>query len=326
MCTYHRGGYGSNLRIWRFIAPGPAVAAMFVISGFLVTASYERTQDLPKFYIKRIFRIYPALMAVVIIPVLIYSVMGMVLFDLKSFGLYLLKSLAYASGGSAFLPKDAIGNGSLWTIPIQMQFYLLTPVLYKVIKKNKPGNNAAMLALFLILNLVSPEVEARLPHIIKQIYSKSCIPYVYMYLFGMICYCYFDILIPMFCKHVRFIGILYIIVHWVLQLDFLYAWKYINPISSFLIMSFAIGMAYRLGKIKLACDVSYGMYLWHLPAVDILHVVIGVKYSMVMLISVWIISLLFGWCSRRLIEEPCVKLSNNILLSRSTKNEKRMSH
>ena len=120
---------------------------MFVISGFLVTASYERTQDLPKFYIKRVFRIYPALMAVIIMPVLIYSVMGIVLFDLKSFGLYLFKSLVYASGGSAFLPKDAIGNGSLWTIPIQMQFYLITPVLYKVIKKNKLGNNMVILTL-----------------------------------------------------------------------------------------------------------------------------------------------------------------------------------
>ena len=308
MYICYRGGDGSNLRGWRFIAPGPAVAVMFVISGFLVTASYERSRGIIKFYIKRIFRIYPALMIVVITPALIYSITGIVEFGLKSFGLYTLKCITYASGGVAFLPKNAIGNGSLWTIPIQMQFYLITPVLYKFVKKNKRVINMSILIFFVMLNLFSPVMRRHLPPVINRIYGLSCIPFVYMYLFGMLCYCYFDIWIPVLSKNVQFIGILYIIVHWILRLDFLRSWEYINPVSAFLIMSFAIGIAYRLGKIKLACDASYGIYLWHLPVVDVLHVVLLMHYSVLMLISVWGIAFLLGVGSWYLIEKPCIKL------------------
>lgn len=308
MCISYGGGSGSDLRGWRFIAPGPAVAVMFVISGFLVTASYERSKGIVKFYVKRIFRIYPALLVVVVVPALIYSITGVVAFDLKAFVLYTLKSITYASGGTAFLPKNAIGNGSLWTIPIQMQFYLITPFLYKIVKKNKRAINVSILILFVISNLLSPAVRMHLPSIINRIYGLSCIPFVYMYLFGMLCYCYFDQWIPVLSKNVQLIGILYIIVHWILRLDFLRSWEYINPVSAFLIMSFAIGIAYRLGKIKLVCDASYGIYLWHLPVVDVLHVVLLMHYSVSMLISVWGIAFLLGVGSWYLIEKPCIKL------------------
>lgn len=41
---------GRNLSFWRFLAPGPAVAVMFAVSGFLVTASYERSSKTLDFY------------------------------------------------------------------------------------------------------------------------------------------------------------------------------------------------------------------------------------------------------------------------------------
>ena len=84
---------------------------------------------------------------------------------------------------------------------------MITPVLYKFVKKNKRVINVSILIFFVMLNLFSPVMRRHLPPVINRIYGLSCIPFVYMYLFGMLCYCYFDIWIPVLSKNVQFIGI-----------------------------------------------------------------------------------------------------------------------
>lgn len=64
---------------------------MFAMSGYLVIASYERSGDLLNFAIKRAVRIYPALIGVIILPLLIYSVTNLIHLDFSEAVIYFLK-------------------------------------------------------------------------------------------------------------------------------------------------------------------------------------------------------------------------------------------
>lgn len=123
----------------------PGVAVFFVISGFLITRSYvERNQGLASYFARRALRIYPALWLQYVFVIVLMSVTG-------GFALYTLadprfwKWLGYAAVvGSNFwasaltiyspfsydglykwYPADV-----LWTIPVEIGFYLLVPLVF----------------------------------------------------------------------------------------------------------------------------------------------------------------------------------------------------
>lgn len=295
-------GGGADFPLWRFIAPAPAVAVMFAISGFLVTASYEKCPCLLDFYKKRVVRIYPLLIVAVTIPVIIYLSLGLLPYEPIQIIIECTKTIFIGSFGKYTVPAGAIGNGSLWTIAIQMQFYLLTPIIFKLLKNRKVITLVFLGAI--AENLLSLQFEKVLTGPFARIYSLSCLPYLYMYLFGAIVYVYREFLLEKLEKYFWCFGIIYALIHWGLALDLRFAWKYINPISSFLIMSIAIGAAFKFGNHRLKMDLSYGIYLWHLPVFDFIHVVLGVKYSLSYLLMVWIITFVIAGVSNLGVEKP----------------------
>ena len=118
------------------ITPGSiAVDIFFVTSGFLVTASLLRSQNIVDFTCARILRIYPALWVM-----LIFTVFGLgTLFTSTSLAdylsspqiyVYLLKCGTLFNGVNYLLPgvfkQNAYGgavNGSLWTMPQEVKMY-----------------------------------------------------------------------------------------------------------------------------------------------------------------------------------------------------------
>jgi peptidoglycan/LPS O-acetylase OafA/YrhL len=106
------------------------VHVFFMISGFLITQSFDRSSSLSSFFKKRIARIYPgylvavAICAFIIIPAyspITYTVQSIV----KTIGLNLLLQGWFVtqpfSGGAV--------NGSLWSIPFEFWCYIGVAVL-----------------------------------------------------------------------------------------------------------------------------------------------------------------------------------------------------
>lgn len=119
---------------------GLAVLVFFVVSGFLITASFEKDQNLGSFFRKRCLRIYPGLMVVVLSTVFI---LGPVLTELP-LGDYLKKpeTYQYLLNNISFLryqdklpgvftdnPVPEFVNGSLWTLKYELLCYLTTALL-----------------------------------------------------------------------------------------------------------------------------------------------------------------------------------------------------
>lgn len=116
------------------------VSIFFVISGFLVTASWRRLPDLSGFLAARVLRILPGLAVALVITAFVLGPLASALPARAYFGdaapwIYVLRNLllypvSYELPGifNANPFPDAV-NGSLWTLRLEFTCYLLVPLL-----------------------------------------------------------------------------------------------------------------------------------------------------------------------------------------------------
>jgi peptidoglycan/LPS O-acetylase OafA/YrhL len=114
-----------------------AVRIFFVISGYLICASWNKDPSLHRFFIKRALRIFPALIMVVLLcvfvlgPVLTTVSLGAYFGDRDLYD-YLwnvaLEPHFVLPGVFASNPFPNAVNGSLWTLPAEFLMYLLIPI------------------------------------------------------------------------------------------------------------------------------------------------------------------------------------------------------
>ena len=116
-----------------------AVRAFFVISGLLIYRSYVQSRSVRSYFEKRIRRIYPAYFTIIVVA-------AVALFPLSSvhaaryfgagFWRYLGANLLFLNFIAPSLPgvftsnTIAAVNGALWTLKIEVAFYLFVPVLH----------------------------------------------------------------------------------------------------------------------------------------------------------------------------------------------------
>ena len=116
-----------------------AVQGFFILSGYLVFGSYDRLGDTATFYRRRFLRIYPAYVA----AVLLFLALG--IGQALAFGrsvawsevpLYLAANLStlnflHPTVGGVFAGNTVEHlNGALWSIKVELMFYLLVPLLF----------------------------------------------------------------------------------------------------------------------------------------------------------------------------------------------------
>jgi peptidoglycan/LPS O-acetylase OafA/YrhL len=113
------------------------VVIFFSISGYLITASWQRTPNLQVYMAARCLRIFPALLVLVVISVFVIGPLVTVL----PVGDYFQRRDAWTYLGNALLrfqqplPEvwddhpDRSVNGSLWTLSVEFVCYLMVPAV-----------------------------------------------------------------------------------------------------------------------------------------------------------------------------------------------------
>lgn len=123
----------------RYLSADVAVKSFFVISGLLIYRSYTRSSSLASYLEKRVRRIYPAYFTIVVLAAL-------ALFPMSSlppwhyfgagFWKYLAANLVFLNFLAPALPGVFAGNdiaavnGALWTLKIEVAFYLSVPIIH----------------------------------------------------------------------------------------------------------------------------------------------------------------------------------------------------
>ncbi|MDR2837328.1 MAG: acyltransferase [Azonexus sp.] len=147
VCLVHASqlsGYPQLAWIENIFSSAVAVKAFFVVSGFLIFMSYERSSSVASYAGKRFRRIYPAYLTVVIlcaIGLLAVSTKNVSAYFSQDWGRYVLANLSFLNFLHPTLPgvfesnRLQAVNGALWTLKIEVLFYLSVPLFVVFFKR-----------------------------------------------------------------------------------------------------------------------------------------------------------------------------------------------
>ena len=136
-----------------------AVAVFFIISGILITQSFQRTKSLFNYFTSRALRIYPALIFVIFITVFLLGPL-LTTYSLQEYFAatqthkYLLFNITMVKA-EYFLPgvfennfRQGFVNGSLWTLPNELACYVAVAII-GMFRSRKMRAGMVLLVLFL---------------------------------------------------------------------------------------------------------------------------------------------------------------------------------
>ena len=292
-------------RGWLYLLPG--VPVFFIISGYLISASYERNDNLMIYFKNRILRIFPGLWACVILTIIVFTFTGTSFFNRQALS-WLPAQFIGLIYTPSFLADYGIGsyNGSLWTIPIELQFYFLVPVCYLALPKRKMNFFiVGLLIVFILLNMGYQLLE--FSPFNKKLLEYSFVPHFYLFLGGVLLQrlkIYNSSLV--YNKGIFWLPFYIIFSLWV--------YKYINP-AFFLICKSAvlsvtlISLAYTIPdlarRLLKTNDISYGIYMYHGLILTVLVQMKWIEHFNVF--TILLLSCLLGFLSWYLVEKPFIK-------------------
>lgn len=239
-----------------------AVDAFFIVSGYLIYASYDARPENISFYIRRFFRIYPLYFAVVLAQGVAMAVLaGGIVENIGKLAKYLgynfimANFMAHNLGGLLdHLHNDGV-NPSLWTLKIEVMFYLIVPLLWWLTRRF--GNT------FLVLLYIASTLFAFVAlyydryDIAKQLPGK-----LRFFAVGIALYCHRD---AIKMRMPLTLGVLALCFAACLLRDI--SWLF--PLYPLCVGMVVFLCAMRLPAITVSFDISYGVYLIHGPLIQL---------------------------------------------------------
>lgn len=292
------------------------VPILFALCGFLAAKSLDKYS--PKEYlIRRGFRILPGFWTCILINTVIIFLLykvpsfrdGAVYFLTQIFG------LNFYTGD--WLRGYGVGtpNGVLWTIGVQIQFFILAPVLHKLLKKQKLSGSMLLIGILTVLSIVLEKCAGIMPETLYKLVGVTVVPYLYFLVLGMAAWCYRNQLIAVL-ERLRWV-ILPVFILWkiaenTLQFPHIFDGVMYNTVTTLLTAMLIFAFAFRF-KWRMKKDLTYGFYLYHMVFINIAvhcgHKVLGMNWqSAVVIIAVTVLPVLTAWLSQNFIEDPAAKL------------------
>jgi peptidoglycan/LPS O-acetylase OafA/YrhL len=278
-----------------------AVDAFFVVSGYLITLSFERSSNLWSFYTRRIFRLYPMYAAVVAMQaVLMLTLLPNGPFSepdstarYLSANLMLANFLQYDIGGVlAGLHNPGI-NPSLWTLKVELGFYLIVPAICIAVRR---WGWQVLAAIF----IASALYELTLTRMDALTLARQLPGQLQFFVVGMGLYLYGGRIQvhPLFTAAIT--------------VAFLASWTFLHPVPPglrpLIVGAFVYCVALRMPVVPLNLDLSYSVYLLHAPLLQTLVLLGVIVDTPLTLAAILVTVLLMSTVTERLIERPGIAL------------------
>ena len=296
----------------------PGVPIFFLISGFLISRSYEQRRSSREYFRNRALRISPALWVCAAVSLVLVWLTNYRIFDqvgLTGFGGWLIAQLSFIQFYNPdFLRGYGVGvlNGSLWTISVELQFYLVVPALYWVLGRFDPRrHNCLLLSLLLLfagINWCFFHFETTFSETVVKLIGVSFFPWFYMFLLGVCLQRNFP-LVGTMLRHRRILLPASVIVVILVQLM---GWsKTGNGLSvvcfallALVVLLLAYSAPWLSERLLRRNDASYGIYIYHMPLANFFRQVelVGNAGALLALTGTALLSV----CSWRFIEKKAL--------------------
>lgn len=298
-----------------------AVQAFFVISGWIVTASYESSSNATGFFVRRMARLYPLYAVVVLLQavgaiILMHAPDGTVTEVLH----YLALNLTFANFAKPSLlgfldtAKNHAINPALWTLKVEVMFYLSVPLLVMLKRRYQfkalCGIFIASTIFYYITQPISAEVAKQLPGQLR------------FFVVGMMCKhliektVYVQNLSKFSCFTLGVFGLT--------TAQYFDTNKSFGMLQPFFVAALVVGFTRISPKFKRFPDISFGVYLIHSPIIQFFHdygnglLEPGNYGIFITIFAVAVLSILAAY----MIEQPAIRWGQKIsrrLTGRETK-------
>jgi peptidoglycan/LPS O-acetylase OafA/YrhL len=314
----------------------PGVACFFIISGFLVSDSYLRSTTLD-YFLKRALRIYPALIVnIAVLEAAMYFTGGFK--QPVDWSLYPLHFIALASTASDFFsalvthaPIYASGffksypSGVLWTLTVELSFYLLLPLPLEVYKRNTLAGTAGliimMVASFMLSTNFSEAFQVQHPGL-----NITVPAYFWVFGIGIAARLMWPRIKPIVQGKAAFWLPVYLAVSFIacsaleppaggpIWLEYKTQPTIIVAVRSCLLALTLLSCAYTLpatSRLLRGYDLSYAIYLYHMLIVSIL-IGLNITGSAYLWPAIYLTTAMIAWVSWRYIESPSLQAKHSL--------------
>ena len=258
----------------------PGVPVFFVISGFLISASYERAPSLKNYARNRLLRIYPALWVCLLLSVLVIVFIAKVDFSAGDMGLWLAAQATVVQFYNPdFLRGFGVGviNGSLWTISVELQFYVVLPLFYWLTKRVVHWRDAVLLVALITGAVVNWKIYRLIETSEKNIYLKLAeilLPmHVYLFIAGMLLQRNYQ-KISRWLQGKAWVWVLgyAAVIAAVDRFGGMTTGNKIHPLIGLVLAGLVISLANTRPQLSrhLHGDISYGVYIYHMLVINVL--------------------------------------------------------
>ncbi len=284
------------------------VKVFFIITGFLVLFSYYRSADMKVYARKRVKRVLPAYLTVVVAC----FVLGVFESNL-SFGAYFTSFAAwkYLVCNALFLnflepclpgvfesnPLQAV-NGSLWFMKIEVIFYICVPLFVCLLCRfRKWVVLLCVFALSVAYNVFFSQLYAQTGDEIYRLLQRQFLGQLIYFFAGAALLLYFDA----FRRHVKWLFPLGVVVY---ALSCTGGWlHYAEPIGLAVVIVTVAYYARFLNVVNRIPDITYGLYLYHFPIAQTVIAHRVHEYSVPLaFVLIFAVTILVACLSRRYVE------------------------
>jgi peptidoglycan/LPS O-acetylase OafA/YrhL len=269
-----------------------AVKGFFIISGFLITKSFLYTSDIPTYFIKRARRLLPAYTTIILICAFLFSIISSLdyfpYFKQPALYKYLMANLMFLNFLQPCLPGVFTGNimcavnGALWTLKIEVSFYILLPMLVYFFQRV-----SKKYIYFLLIYILSVVYRYTLLQMCentgKSIFDMLAhqLPgFMSYFISGIALYYYY----PFFRKHLSKLILPAVLVY---GFEYFFGIEVFRPLCMACILFYIAYNFKWLNNFGRYGDFSYGIYIYHFPIIQLF-----VSYGFFAKYNPWFISVI----------------------------------
>jgi peptidoglycan/LPS O-acetylase OafA/YrhL len=297
----------------------PGVPVFFVISGFLISRSYERS-DLRTFTVNRVLRIYPALWVNVVVSILFAASVFTIVASYTQISAWLLAQFTILQFYNPdWLRGFGVGvlNGSLWSIPVELQFYIALPILYWLGWIGHEKRFRVLLVASFVVYTAFMFWDTRHRVIYSRMAGVTVVPYLFLFLLGVAAQRHFARLRPVLAgKALYWIGGYAGASLLAYRAGLNASGNLLNPALVLIMTGMILSCAYTCpslaDRMLRRNDISYGLYIYHMPVFNG-FIAFGLTGTITGLVGALAVAVACAALSWFLIERHALKLKSVIV-------------